>query len=317
MKLIYYKEGKVLSINTNILFTDKKNDSKNAPTEVYFDNKKGYYKESTGTSPKMDRFEYVIGIIGDFLGIEMCPTYLVYTDEGKFKGIISENVLKEDETLCLTNKILSFLEENNIKITNEMIKALEEYQKIMFDKQVEVRNKLDRYGQFIISLIDNSKYIPLSLNIFEEILKGFINNKEDLDIILKSFYEMIILDILVGNQDRNIKNYGIAIDRKFNVRFYPLFDDSCINIPGIDSNLTQINGMFMNREELLNYLITEKRNYVEDIINKIISSKNELHDIIVENKDFMSDGYSWFSGRISSGFETIEKIANLSKKQSI
>lgn len=69
---------------------------------------------------------------------------------------------------------------------------------------------------------DNKKYAVMIENVYSVINEsGFIKNKSD---IINKFWEMFVIDALIGNTDRHFDNWGLLIDIEENISFAPIYD---------------------------------------------------------------------------------------------
>lgn len=69
---------------------------------------------------------------------------------------------------------------------------------------------------------DNKKYAVIIENVYSIIEENeLIINKGE---IIKSFWDMFVVDALIGNTDRHFDNWGLLIDKDEKISFAPIYD---------------------------------------------------------------------------------------------
>lgn len=278
MNKMYYVDNNKLNVldNIDIQLLEESDIGFNAPIKVIFLNKKGFLKNSNNSSKTLDKFEFLISIIGNKLGINMANTYIV---RGQNEGIISENVLLDDEELLMISDL------NNLLKDFFSVEELSEY-----------RSYLDKLNKIVstnytLSIAESTEDIIRNINYLPILLSKMNLNKNLVDEITKSYIEMLYLDCLSGNKDRNMKNYGIIKTNDNQYRFCPLFDNSTISMPNIDDNYIGLNSILMDRDKVLDILRFLYPNIIDDLESKVI----DYNEFINIQKNILDDNdIKWF-----------------------
>lgn len=263
----------MITSNTNEI------NSKNAPSKVIFNNKSGFYKKSSNTTVALDKFEYIINILGNKLGVNMANTYLIY-DNDRFEGIISENVCKENERLIErgSNEFSEILN-SHLGTNEEYIEIINVY-----------RYLFETYND---TVINNQEDIEKAIEVFPKIMQLLSCSEQEIN----NYYKMLFFDIITGNLDRNNRNFGLIIGKE--IRFSPLFDNSTISIPNASYNNRIVHGFNIDQLDIYNYLMTNHFDAIEEIFNNCKDIENINNLITYCSKDLLSEKeYNWLTQRI-------------------
>lgn len=243
----------------------------NKPSAVYFDGKYGFFKNSSHTSKSvLDKYEYIICQLGKKLNIKMAETYKVYSDNN-FTGIISESVLdSNDEKMFLAKDIYKLIQNPDTNLINYInsIKQL-----ALNNNRIFKRSNNDIWN---IPNIDRDEDIDSVIEVFPTLIKKIEPDLHRQNEIIHDYYNMLMLDIITNNVDRNNNNYSLVLDSNNNFRFAHLFDNSTIHIPGLPDNKRRVNGFMIDRDKLLNALFKNHYNDIEYIAKLCSNNKNEL-----------------------------------------
>ena len=249
-------------ISADIEVVNKVSDSHNAPVNVNFGYKNGFYKNSANTSSTtLDKLEYVICQIGKLFDVKMAETYKVYKDNS-YLGIISENVCNDNETLYTYSQVTRFIDRND----PDIIALAQELERIGKTKHTVVAKSNE--NSYKIPVVRNEMDVQIVINSFLSALKSLKIPEDSARVIRQDYFNMIMLDYVTNNVDRNKNNYGVILSGYGDVSFAPLFDNSTIHIPSIPEGYQQINGYLIPKSNLLNCLFNH---YYDDI--KVFSQK--------------------------------------------
>ncbi len=286
-------------IMSNLSVLNKVGIGHNAPINVKFGNKNGFYKNSARTSStSLDKFEFIICQIGKMLGVRMAETYQVSLDNNPL-GIISENVYNPNETLYMYSEITKFINKDA-----EEFKALK--------KELE-RISENKENVYKIPVVESPEDINIVLDSFLQVIGSLKISSDDKRNIRQDYFNMIMLDFIVNNVDRNQNNYGLIISEYGEVRFSPLFDNSTIDIPSMPKGYQQINGFLVDKTRLLDNLF---KNYYDDIkgitsmcLNNRDSFSNKVFNLCSNELD--SNEQEWFLSTFTNNINMVaEKELN-------
>lgn len=280
-------------ITSDIEVINQVSDSHNAPINVNFGYKNGFYKNSANTSSAtLDKLEYVICQIGKMFGVKMAETYKVYKDNS-YLGIISENVCNDNETLYNYSQVTRFIDRND----PDIIALAHELERIGKTKHSAVAKSKE--NSYKIPIISNERDVQIVIDSFMGALKSLKIPEDSARVIRQDYFNMIMLDFITNNVDRNKNNYGIVLSEYGDVSFAPLFDNSTIHIPSIPEGYQQINGHLIAKSDLLNCLFNH---YYDDI--KVFSQKcsNSEEEVISSVSNLCSheldfNEHQWFMSK--------------------
>lgn len=271
-------------INTDIKIIGQKETSHNAPVNIKFGLKNGYFKNSASTSTSIfDKLEFVMCQIGKMFNVKMAETHKVYKNN-VYLGIVSENVCDVNETFYTYNQATRFIDKNNsdVKIIVDELQRIRKNSEFIKETPI-VQNDFD-----IKIIVDSFLYAVKALNISEESSRK----------IRQDYFKMIMFDFLVNNVDRNQNNYGLKISEYGDVSFAELFDNSTTGIPGMPKGYQQINSYLIEKNKLLNCLHTYYYDDIKDFSQQCVSNEEDIKNSIdylcsnelsnQERKKFMS-----------------------------
>ena len=281
----------------------------NKPIPVYFDGKFGFFKNSTYTSKSvLDKYEYIICQLGKKLNVKMAETYKVYSGNN-FAGIISESIFDpKTEKMYLANNISELIQNPDTELRN----YLKTIKKLALDNDRVFHR--DNGDVWHIPNIEDDNSIDVVLEAFPNII-GFLEpNLDRQNEIIHDYYNMIMLDIITNNVDRNNNNYGLVLDENNSIRFAHLFDNSTITIPGLPSNKRRVNGFMIDRDKLLKSLFQNHYNDIGDISKFCSENKTELLDYLrtICNSNLELDESNNFLSQTS---QNILSICSFQKKK--
>ena len=217
------------------------------------------------------------------LNIKTADTYIL--DDG---SIFSKSVNNDEEVFITVGDL-----KNYITVTDEEILEKKEFEESL--NSFKTNNKDEkRY------LAKTSVEIDYVINLFIRIIQKLnLENEED---IKRDYIRMCFLDSLTGNKDRVSGNFGL-VKKKNKFTFAPLFDSSTISYPGVDDNLVQINKYFIDRNDLLNYVVNKYPHYINDILN--IDMKNVKQSLgMLSSKVLNEKDREWFDSMVTNRIPT-------------
>lgn len=284
-------------ISSRITVNGKVDFSHNAPTNVNFANKNGFYKNSANTSSaSLDKFEYIICQIGKMFGVKMAETYKVSKGSNSL-GIISENVCNPNESLCMYSQIIKLLNVNNPNIQESII------------KMQEINARSEKSDKYETPMVEDVEDITTVIDSFLQVCDTLKISEEQKRRIRQDYFNMIMLDFVVNNVDRNKNNYGFIISEDGCVRFAPLFDNSTIAIPDMPKGYQQVNGFLINKQQLLNCLYTGYYDDIKVFTQHCVQNGTQIL-ASVDNlcTEELSPGeQEWFLGEFTSNLHTVAK----------
>ncbi len=311
--------GETISLNVNIKTNhEKAGKGHNAPIIVDINGVRGYFKNSMDTSTfSYDNFEYIICQLGKKLGISMAETYKVYQN-GINMGIISEGVDKEgDQKYELMDLLNSPATTQQIFDMNPA--TIEEMKNIYTKLNPEVVTVTGNEGkEYILRELNDDDSIDKAIEFFPKLVSGFGIPEEQKEKMINQYYDMIMLDLVTGNVDRNTGNYGIIKRENGTVELMPLFDNSTIGIPHIPSNLITINGYFIDKEQLLQVLYERHYDRIQDLSTRLFDEIEEMKDFMnkISDEELFPSEKKWLlEGSIFPNLDTINKYEELKRQE--
>ena len=162
--------------------------------------------------------------------------------------------------------------------------------------------------------INPDKKIETELSDIEEVIKE--SNIINLSDLLEKFYDMFIIDALIGNTDRHNGNWGILLDMINNKHiFSPIYDNgSCLNPLLSDDEINnmdyaEIKNLALNcysclkednkKINYMEYISSKKNKYVNDALIKVLPKINlEKIESFINNIECINDTRKEFYKKI-------------------
>ncbi len=115
------------------------------------------------------------------------------------------------------------------------------------------------------------------MEVIEDIQNIFGNGLTLEDNIKEIFWQMFIIDSLIGNTDRHNGNWGITVDKKKNVaKFSPIYDcGSCLNPMLEESDLKKLNEVELKNLAINCYSCIKENGKKLNYMTYIRSKKNK------------------------------------------
>ena len=184
-------------IQSAIKVNGQKENSHNAPKNISFGFKNGYFKNSASTStPTFDKLEFIMCQIGKMFNVKMAETYKVYKNNA-YLGIVSENVCDENESIYTYNQATKFIDKNNPNV------------KLIVDELQRIRNNSEYIKE--TPIVNKESDIVIIIDSFLHAVKALNVSEDSIRKIRQDYFKMIMFDFLVNNVDRNQNNYGLKI----------------------------------------------------------------------------------------------------------
>lgn len=303
MRIVDYgidENGKLVRVdgNANLEILGSAGLGYNAPQIVNLNGVKGFLKNSAKSTTTFDKFEYLFSKLGKFLGVNTADEYIV--KDGDNLSTFSKSVTKDDEKLIMASK----LDEELVDLGKTTITEIIEKKKNdeVFTSSLE-KIRRDEHSHLIVK----GDKIDYAINDFiNQVNLLQVPNEEE---IIKDYIKMCCFDSIIGNKDRNTNNYGLIKSKDGSYRFAPLFDNATIEIPDVSSNLCLINAYYIDKMELLKYLIEKYPEYTNEILSNDLDKIRE--DLTSISKDILNEKeFEWFNSSILSKLknENIEII---------
>ena len=255
-------------------------------SEVLVENSfKGYQKHTA-----VDDIEIAVCQIGRLLSFDVIEEYRLYNASREKDSIIIKDLVNDNEFYDVENlrKRFSKLMANG-KIKKEKW--------VETSEQLTVANTRDDYKLIIDYGINILKSLP---SILEEDFKK-IENK---------YFDMLIFDSLIGQSERNFKDYGIICDKETKRYTYaPLFDNV---FPSIlkNNDVMSINGITCNRYELIECLFYNYYDKIQKRIEDLLQNKEKYLkniDVILKyNVDI--NNYNMLTNNIITNINYFERL---------
>ena len=238
----------------------------------------------------VDDIEIAICQIGKLLDFDISEEYRLY-NAGRLKdSIIIRDLINENEFYTVENLKKRFSK----LIANGKLKK-----EPWFDEceQLTVANTKDDYRLIIDYGLNILKSLPSIL-------------EEDYQEIENKYFDMLIFDSLIGQSERNFKDYGIICDKVTKRYSYaPLFDNV---FPSIlkNNDVISINNITCNRYDLTECLFYNYYDKISKRVEKIIQNKDKyLQNIdIILKYNVNLNNYNMLKNNIAININNFEKL---------
>lgn len=283
--------GKTISSNKIIEFSGKTaGKGYNAPKIVKYDGIIGYNKNSNNTTQSFDKFEYIICAFGKKLGVKMAETYKIYIDNN-YMGIISEGIDKVGDIKYDASDLIK-LRENN-------------------------PNNIKMIGDSNYIVLDTTEDIEKAISLFPKIMSLFQISDEQKQKIEQDYFNMLVLDSVIGNVDRVMDNYGVVQRKNGKIEFSPLFDNATITIPDIPQQYAKINSYLIDKSRIMDVLYEKYYDKIKPITSQILEHRDEYYKFIkdISQKELNESEQRWF---VEDTFnKNLDRICERERKQQL
>lgn len=306
--------GKTISSNKIIEFSGKTaGKGYNAPKIVKYDGIIGYNKNSNNTTQSFDKFEYIICAFGKKLGVKMAETYKIYIDNN-YMGIISEGIDKVGDIKYDASDLIKLRENNpnNFPIdTSGYDKIINEY------KNLSNPNNIKMIGDSNYIVLDTTEDIEKAISLFPKIMSLFQISDEQKQKIEQDYFNMLVLDSVIGNVDRVMDNYGVVQRKNGKIEFSPLFDNATITIPDIPQQYAKINSYLIDKSRIMDVLYEKYYDKIKPITSQILEHRDEYYKFIkdISQKELNESEQRWF---VEDTFnKNLDRICERERKQQL
>lgn len=270
---------------------------------VMYDGKKGFKKDSRKVDSS-DDIEMVINWLGRKLGISMAKTYRYLSLDGEPTALISENVVSSAEEKFITMR----------DIRNELA-ILVENGEIHFDSWMERYTNLLKQKAYpnVDTAFENIAYDEQQVNDVIDMGYRLINllpsKSSDKENIALQYGKMLFLDILVGQVDRTLGNYGFIHNEMTNIySFSPLFDNATLRKPYTSNNVCMINNFMAERMSAFHALL-KNENITQFAVDIVKIKHNLIYELVdICEKMLSNDQRDMLLANILLGIFMLEDI---------
>ncbi len=207
----------------------------------------------------------IAGEIYNLFNVNAPLNYYLYNDEGK-KAVLSLNNQKERETETTTEEIL-------MNIVNEIKRGIITIPLYLKDYLNILKNKKVKNDEEIVTLIEIG---------VQTIGKKYNLPEKDTQKLLQKFLELIIIDYITLNTNRNTNTYGFLIDK---IKNKVNLTANYVRANMIDSNMYNLNGINMEFSKILHVLFNNYYDYIKALVISIIDNRSVYEkcvDLIVD-----------------------------------
>ena len=250
--------------------------------ENYF---KGHRKRTA-----VDDIEIAICQIGRLLNFDVVEEYRLYNENKEKDSIIMKDLIADNEFYDVENLKKRFSK----LILNGKLKKEKWFEDC---EQLTVANTKEDYKLIVDYGLNILKSLPSIL-------------EEDYKKIEEKYFDMLIFDSLIGQSERNLKDYGIICDKETKRYTYAsLFDNV---FPSIlkNNDVISINGITCNRYELVECLFYNYYEKIQNRITDLLQNKEKYLkniDIILKyNVDI--NNYNMLSNNITTNYNYFERL---------
>lgn len=236
------------------------------PKIVEMGGKRGFRKDSSQYD-ESDDLECLLNAIGRKLGIPMAEEYRIYNQAKEKDSLLSLDV---SENGCFT-----FREMNKIweEAVSRFLEKQDNYQSWMGDWNRIIKRKafpdIEGSNEFLCETdADCETAIMLPIYILAYL---YNQNEAALECFRKNYFQMIVFDLLTGQTDRTMDNYGILTSvGKEDYRFAPLFDNANLVKPNLPKNIYTLNYVAIDRMRILRILMEKYSGYVKPLMERLV-----------------------------------------------
>ena len=255
-------------------------------SEVIVENSfKGHQKHTA-----VDDIEIAICQIGRLLGFDVVEEYRLYNERKEKDSIIMRDLIADNEFYDVENLQKRFTK----LIASGKLKKEKWFET---SEQLTVANTKEDYKLIIDYGINILKSLPSIL-------------EEDFQKIEEKYFDMLLFDSLIGQSERNLKDYGIICDKVTKrYSFASLFDNV---FPSIlkNNDVISINGITCNRYELAECLFYNYYDKISKRVDDLLQNKDKYLkniDIILKyNVDI--NNYNMLTNNIETNYNYFERL---------
>ena len=255
-------------------------------SEVIVENSfKGHQKHTA-----VDDIEIAICQIGRLLGFDVVEEYRLYNERKEKDSIIMRDLIADNEFYDVENLQKRFTK----LIASGKLKKEKWFETA---EQLTVANTKEDYKLIIDYGINILKSLPSIL-------------EEDFQKIEEKYFDMLLFDSLIGQSERNLKDYGIICDKVTKrYSFASLFDNV---FPSIlkNNDVISVNGITCNRYELTECLFYNYYDKISKRVDDLLQNKEKYLkniDIILKyNVDI--NNYNMLTNNIETNYNYFGRL---------
>ena len=250
----------------------------------------GYAKDSSykDVSINFDDVEIINNWVGKYIGLDMAQEYRVY-----HKGIKHSLLTMSVETPTRKfKKFHAILNSLNSRIFDtpwyKRFMAIKERQVTLVDDNHIYKKVARVYEDYVAT-------IGLGVHIFDTVVDTLINanvSEEDIEAQKTKFRvdycSMLLFDCIINQCDRNMENWGYIFDsEKMAFMLAPIFNNYYVTNGILSSgdhsslfigqhDLMDLNGVFVDRSNVLDVLFHDYYEYIIDIVEHIVKNAEDI-----------------------------------------
>ena len=255
-------------------------------SEVLVENTfKGHQKHTA-----VDDIEIAICQIGRLLNFDIVEEYRLYNTNREKDSIIIRDFTNDNEFYDVENLKKRFSK----LIANGKLKKEKWFET---SEQLTVANTKDDYKLIIDYGINILKSLPSIL-------------EEDYKKIESKYFDMLLFDSLIGQSERNLKDYGIICDKETKRYSYaPLFDNVYPSILK-NNDVISINGITCNRYDFIECLFYNYYDKIQGRVEDLFKNKDRYLkniDVILKYNVNLTN-YNMLSNNINTNLNYFERL---------
>lgn len=248
-------------------------------------------------------YELIMSDIAYLLNIPYADTYRIFDGKMEPTGILNISFNKPNTRFLNLEEVLQFVKEESSKFSlkNEL---LDYHDKNMKHGSKEITTK-EEYKENLEYVFKLFKALP---DITEDNLK-----------VLKHDYLNIkIFELLTNSLDNNLTNIGIIVNKEsipYTYKLSPTYNKYTVDSDKLQSNQTICNFFIVDKQKLLDTIITNYYSDVKEILSLITYNKETLQSIIdqVIKEHLSFDEYSKYISIVKENFCMITETTELKK----
>ena len=235
------------------------------PKIVEMGGRRGFRKDSS-LYDDGDDLECLLNALGRKLGIPMAEEYRIYNHAKEKDSLLSMDVSE--------NGSFTFREMNKIwkEAVSRFLEKQDSYQPWMGDWDRITKRKafpdIEDSNEFLCETdADCETAIMLPIYILAYL---YNQNEAALECFRKNYFQMLVFDLLTGQTDRTMDNYGILVSEGTEeYRFAPLFDNANLVKPNLPKHIYTLNYVAMDRMRILRVLMENHSGYMKPLMERL------------------------------------------------
>ena len=168
-----------------------------------------------------------------------------------------------------------------------------------------------------ITVLVPEEDIEKAISLFPKIMSLFQISDEQKQKIEQDYFNMLVLDSVIGNVDRVMDNYGVVQRKNGKIEFSPLFDNATITIPDIPQQYAKINSYLIDKSRIMDVLYEKYYDKIKPITSQILEHRDEYYKFIkdISQKELNESEQRWF---VEDTFnKNLDRICERERKQQL